>query len=410
MAIRRHKLSAVALPKLHAGRHWDGGGLYLEVTPDGARRWRLKYRFAGREKRLALGVFPDVSLAAAREGAQRARELLRQGIDPSEQRKAQKAAMRRTSAGTFETVARAWLEHKAKGWSHASRRKADYVLRAYVLPTLGSRDVATLTSAEAARVLRAMEGTPDLARKARQYLQGIVRHAIREGLRDEGRVLLIDDEALPPAKKGHFAAATTPEEVARVMAAINAYPVEVVRCALLMAAYTAQRPGNVASMRWDELAIEAAEWRLPSEKMKTGHAHIVPLPRQSLELLEVMRPYTGGVGYVFPAIAQQRTPHLHRDSLSKALRALGFAKSHSTHGFRAALRTLGRERLGIDSDILEAQLGHAKRGDVQKAYDRTAFTEARRAAMQRWADWLDRLATNEPGNVVPLSRRAKPKT
>jgi integrase len=410
MAIRRHKLSAVALPKLHAGRHWDGGGLYLEVTPDGARRWRLKYRFAGREKRLALGVFPDVSLAAAREGAQRARELLRQGIDPSEQRKAQKAAMRRTVAGTFETVARAWLEHKSKGWSHATYRKAELVLRNYLLPHLGKRDVADLTSAEAVRVLRAMASTPDLAKKARQCLQSIVRHAIREGLRDEGRVLLIDDEALPPAKKGHFAAATTPEEVARVMAAINAYPVEVVRCALLMAAYTGQRPGNVASMRWDELAIEAAEWRLPSEKMKTGHAHIVPLPRQSLELLEVMRPYTGGVGYVFPALAQQRTPHLHRDSLSKALRALGFAGAHSTHGFRAALRTLGRERLGIDSDILEAQLGHAKRGDVQRAYDRTRFDENRRTAMQRWADWLDRMATNETGNVVPLSRRAKPKT
>jgi integrase len=409
MATERNKLTARALPKLPAGRHWDGQGLYLEVTPDGARRWRWKYRFAGREKRLAIGVWPSVTLADAREAAQRARELLRKGIDPSEQRKAEKAAARSATAGKFETVARAWLAHKSKGWSHASRRKAEYVMRAYVLPALGARDVATLTSAEAARVLRAMEGTPDLARKARQYLQGIVRFAIGEGLREEGRLLTLD-EALPATKGGHVPAATLPEEIARLMAAIRAYPHEVTRNALLTCAYTAQRPSNVVAMRWDELAIEAAEWRIPAEKMKTGIGHIVPLPRQMLAILEAMRAYSAGREYVFPPLARQQSQHLHRDALSKALRIMGFAGEHSTHGFRGMFRTAGRERLGIDIDVLEAQLAHQKQGKIQKAYDRARFDDARRTAMQRWADWIDRTAMNEPGTVVQLTARAKPKT
>jgi integrase len=209
-------------------------------------------------------------------------------------------------------------------------------------------------------------------------------------------------------KVNHIPAVTLPEEIGRLMAAIRSYPHEVTRGALLACAYTAQRPGNVAAMRWDEVSIEAAEWRIPPEKMKTRHAHIVPLPKQMLAILEGMRAYTAGREYVFPPLARQQSPHLHRDALSKALRIMGFSGKHATHGFRGMLRTAGRERLGIDPDVLEAQLAHAKRGRVQQAYDRTRFDDARRIAMQRWADWLDSLATGEESPVVvPLARRAK---
>jgi integrase len=158
---------------------------------------------------------------------------------------------------------------------------------------------------------------------------------------------------------------------------------------LKLAMFTAMRPGIVASARWDEIDLAAAEWHVAGERMKTGHDHIVPLPRQAVRVLQDMLVYSEGRPFVFPPLARQKTVHLHRDALSAALRRMGFQGRHATHGFRGMLRTVARERLGIDIDVLEAQLAHAKRGDVQKAYDRTTFDEARRAAMQKWADFLD---------------------
>lgn len=383
------KLSAVALRNPAIGRHWDGGGLYLEVTAKGGRYWRWKYRRGGKEKLMALGVFPEVSLAEARSRRNAARSTLQGGADPLEQRKAGKAEELRASQGTFGAVCADWLAFKAKAWSPESTRKAEYVTRTYLLPTLKTKKIATLTSKEVGTVLKAMAAdTPDLARKARQYVQGIVRHAIREELRDEGRLLDLS-EIFGKTQSGHIPASTLPEEIVALLKAVRAYPTEVTRCALLMCAYTAQRPGMVAAMRWDEIAEESAEWRIPAERMKMRHAHIVPLPKQALELLTAMRAYTAARDYVFPPLARQKTPHLHRDALSNALRRMGFAGKHATHGFRSMLRTAGRERLGLDTDVLEAQLAHAKKGNVQKAYDRTTFGDARREGMQRWADYLD---------------------
>jgi len=406
MAKASNKLTAVALRNPAIGRHWDGGGLYLEVTAEGGRYWRWKYRHGGKEKRLGFGVFPEVSLSDARKRRDAARELLQAGTDPSEQRKTDKADELRASRGTFGAVCADWLAFKGKAWAPESLRKADYVARTYLLPKLKTKKVATLASKDVGAVLKGIaEHAPDLARKARQYSQGIIRHAIREGLRDEGRLLILDD-VFAAAKGGHIPAETMPEEIAALLKAVRAYPSEVTRAALLMCAYTAQRPGMVSAMRWDELALDAAEWRIPGERMKTRHAHIVPLPRQALALVEAMKAYTAGREYVFPPLARQSTPHLHRDALSNALRRMGFAGKHATHGFRGMLRTAGRERLGIDSDVLEAQLAHAKRGNVAKAYDRTTFGDARVTAMQKWADWLDKLTV--PATVTPIHKTAAP--
>jgi integrase len=407
MAKETNKLSAVTLKKkMKPGKHSDGCGLYLEVTAEGGRYWRWKYRHGGKEKRLGFGVFPEVSLSDARQRRDEARKLLQAGTDPSEQRKTNKADELRAARGTFGAVCADWLAFKGKSWAPESLRKADYVARTYLLPKLKAKKVAKLESKDVCAVLKGIaEHAPDLARKARQYSQGIIRHAIREGLRDEGRLLILDD-VFAAAKGGHIPAETMPEEIAALMKAVRAYPSEVTRAALLMCAYTAQRPGMVAAMRWDELALDAAEWRIPGERMKTRHAHIVPLPRQALALVEAMKAYTAGRDYVFPPLARQSTPHLHRDALSNALRRMGFAGKHATHGFRGMLRTAGRERLGIDSDVLEAQLAHAKRGNVQKAYDRTTFGDARVTAMQKWADWLDKLTV--PATVTPIHKTAAP--
>jgi len=197
------------------------------------------------------------------------------------------------------------------------------------------------------------------------------------------------------------------------MRVVYGYEGFVVRSALLLAAWTALRPGVIASARWDEIDLDRAEWHIAGleedgrRRMKTGHDHIVSLPSQAVAMLKDMQQFSGGAEYVFPAVGKMRNPHLHRDALSRALRLMGFAGTHSTHGFRAMLRTVARERLRVDFDVLEAQLAHAKRDQIQAAYDRTQFDDERREAMQRWADYLDQqMAVGEAGNVVTLAKSA----
>lgn len=403
------KLTATALRNPAPGRHWDGGGLYLEVTEEGGRYWRLKYRFGGKEKRLSLGVFPEVGLADARTAADAARRQIREGKDPGEERKAAKAAAARAVRGTVAAVAAEWLAFKGKTWAPATAKKAGFVVKTYVLPALGRERIDTLGSPVASAMLRRVATrAPMLARNARQYLQGIVAYAIAEGLREDGRVLMLGN-ALPKMDGGNIAAADRPDELAAVLAAVRKYPSPIMRAALLMCAYTAQRPGNIAAMRWEEIVTtkDGAEWRIPAERMKMRAAHIVPLSKQARAILEDMRAHTGGREFVFPPLSRQQNPHLHRDALSKALRSMGFQGRHATHGFRASFRTLARERLGVDGDVLETHLGHAKKDKVAAAYDRATHMPARVTAVQAWADYLDGLTTD--GKVTPFRKSARRK-
>lgn len=399
-------LTEVRIRQAKAGDYplWDGGGLHLILATSGARHWRLKYyRPDGRENRIALGTYPETSLSAARQRRTEARALLSAGGDPAVARTEKKETARREQRSTFAAAAEGWLAFKSKGWAKDTARKARWVVDTHLLPSLGKRSIATLSTKDVLPPLQKLAAkAPDVARKARQYVGGIVRYAQREGFRDESRALPLD-EILPSYDKGHIPAATAPDEIAKVLRAVDAYSSPVTRAALLWCAYTAQRPGIVVSARWDE--ITGNEWHIPGERMKVRQRqpHIVPLPRQALALLEELTPYTAGREFVFPPLARQQSKHLHRDALSKALRDMGFSGTHATHGFRGMLRTTGRERLGIDSDVLEAQLAHAKRGAVQQAYDRTTFTEARAKAMQRWADYLDQLKTG--ANVTPIGRK-----
>ncbi|MDR7134041.1 integrase [Lysobacter niastensis] len=391
MATATNKLTALSIKSARAGKHADGLGLYLEVTGSGGRYWRMKYRFAGKEKRLAFGVYPEVGLAEARERRDEARRVLRNGQDPSAARAATKAAAKRDAMAGFELAATAWLEHKRPGWAPETYRKAKYVTEMYLIPKLRRRSVATLTTKDAvAALVEIGKGAPALAAKARQYLQGITRYAEQHGLREDGRVLSLRG-AVPTHEKGHIPAATNVKTITTLVKAIENYPTPVTRAALKLAMLTAMRPGIVAAARWDEIDLDVGEWHVAGHRMKTKHDHLVPLPTQAISALREMQAYKDGRMYVFPPLARQATPHLHRDALSAALRRLGFQGQHATHGFRGMLRTVARERLNVDIDVLEAQLAHAKRGDVQKAYDRTTFGDARREAMQAWADYLDNL-------------------
>lgn len=393
MPRRATPLTAVRIRNAKPGDFplYDGQGLYLVRTAAGSLRWRLKYtRPDGRENRMALGAMPEVSLAAARQARDAARDLLRQGTDPVAHARERKLEARRISEANFPAAAAAWLSKKRSTWAPETYRKAKYIVEAYLIPALRKTSVATLGSREANAAIDAVIAkAPALGRKARQHLAGIVEDAIHDGLRNDGQRILFRPQARTREAKGHIPAATSLKEVRAVVQAIRTYPNPVVRAALELSMYTAMRPGVVASVPWEELDLESGEWLVPAERMKTRHAHIVPLPRQAVALLRALEPLSGRQTFVFPAQARQKTAHLNRDTLSAALRAQGLRGTHATHGFRGMLRTVARERLGIDPDVLEAQLAHAKKGEVAQAYDRTRFDEERRDAMQRWADFLD---------------------
>jgi len=400
----------------------DGNGLALAVSVAGLKAWTVRCRLPD-GSRLApaiIGHYPAMSLAQARARAVEAQHDAKQGRATEGVRKAQQAAARVVSAeqqveaqtelATFRAVSARWLAEKQPGWAIETYRKARLVVDSYLVPKLGDADMRTLQTKDVRPVLIEMATeTPQLARKARQYAGSIVDHAINEGLRPDESSLRLS-RILPTIRSGHMPAVTDDEgKLGEVMRAIAVHENRVVRAALTLASLTVMRSGVVASARWSEIDLVAGEWKIPgknpdgSSRMKTGQDFTTSLPLQALEVLREMYERNMGGEYVFPPQARQNTPHVSRDALSKALRDMGFQGQHTTHGFRASLRTLGRERLGIDVDVLEAQLAHAPKDEVQAAYARVKFKEQRRVIMQAWADYLDGLKV---GNVVPFKRKA----
>lgn len=401
----------------------DGNGLRLDVSPAGTKTWVVRYRMPGaaNARPVTIGNYPAMGLLQARARAEEIRQAAQQG-EATEgaraarrqtaqavlaQRQAEAQAESEAEHATFKAVAERWLAAKRPVWSDSTYAKARLVVRSYFEPEFGSIDIRELKTRDVHPLLmRMFQDTPTLARKARQYACQIVQHAILEGLRpDESRLGL--ERIFPHVRGGSMPAVTDSDaELGELMRAINAHPSRVVRAALLLTALTAVRPGNVASAQWSEIDPKAEAWNLPAGRMKTRQPFTTPLSRQAMTLLAEMHRLKRDESeeYVFPPLARQRSPHLSRDALSKAMREMGFRDRHTPHGFRATLRTLGRERLGIDIDVLEAQLAHAPKDEVQAAYARVKFVEKRREVMQAWADYLDEL--RDGGNVVPLKRKA----
>ncbi len=392
-------LTDTEIRKSKRERLFDGGGLMLERTESGARIWRLRYmRPSGARNRISLGAYPEVSLAEARKHRDRVRAMLRKGLDPANAQRDQKEAERKQAAATFAVVAEQWLDMKeaeVKGntLSEATLRKARLVVRSYLIPELRQRLIATLTSRQATEAVEKIASkSPSLAVKARQYLVSIVDYAIGKELREEGRTLSLR-RALKKSKSAGLPAATEPAEIKVLVVAIDAYPTPVTRAALKLNMLTAVRPSIVAEAEWVEIDLDHAEWKIPGSKMKMGEEHKVYLSTQAVAVLRDMKVYSEKKRYVFPPLARQKTEHLHRDSLSKALRDMGFRGKHVTHGFRAMFRTAGRERLGLAIDVLEAILAHGSKNEVDQAYNRASFIDQRQDAMQRWADYLEGLGT-----------------
>lgn len=274
----------------------------------------------------------------------------------------------------------------------------------YLFPKLASKPIAEITTADIKPViLYVHERGPRLAIKARQYCNQIIEYAIQEGLREDGRLLSLRG-ALPKAPKGHYAAVTKSNDLPALLKAINNIGSVQSRTAIMCCLYTALRPGVVVGALWDEFDLDAMEWHIPASRMKMGNDHITPIPSQILPLLEGQREVVGDSPFVFPGIRNPKLQHMHRDSLSKILRESGLRGVTVTHGFRATLRTIAREKFRIDADVLEAQLAHAKKDEIQAAYDRTQFLEERHNLVQQWADYLDKVKAG--AEIIPLHGNA----
>lgn len=378
----------------------DAGGLYLEVAPTGAKYWRFKYRIGGKQKRLSMGVYPDVPLAKARERRDEARKLLADGIDPSEHRKATKTARADRAANSFEVVAREWYGKLGPTWNAAHGDRIIRRLERDVFPWIGGRPVADVTAPELLSVLRRIEarGALETAHRALGNCGQVFRYAIATGraVRDPSGDLR---GALPPVKGEHFAAVTEPKRLAEILRALDGYQgTFTVQCALRLAPLVFVRPGELRKARWADIDLDAAEWRYTVTKTDT--AHIVPLATQAVAILRELHALTGHGDFVFPGARTNGRP-MSDNAILAAMRRLGIPKEEmSGHGFRAVARTILDEVLGVRPDLIEHQLAHAVRDPNGRAYNRTAHLPERRKMMQQWADWLDKQKAG--ADVIPL--------
>jgi integrase len=385
------------------GRHFDGGGLYLEVKPTGARYWRLKYRFGGREKLLALGVYPEVSLKAAREGRDDARRALARGEDPGELRKATKAQAEHEAVNTFRAVAEDWLKHQASSWAPGTLTAIESAFKSDVFPSIGGRPMAQIRPREVAALVKAIEarGAAEMAGRVLQRIRAVYRYAVvHERIEANPMLDLKPSELLKPRQVRHRAAMQD-KAVPAFLAALDTYGGDVTTVtALRLLMLTAVRPGELRGARWDEIDADAAVWRIPAERMKMKAPHVVPLSRQALALIEGMRPISGGRELVFPSPYYPGKP-LSENTLNGVLARLGYKGEHSAHGFRALFSTVANE-CGHDPDVIERQLAHVQRNEVRAAYHRAEYLEDRARLMQWWADYLD---GRKGGKVIGFARK-----
>lgn len=390
-------------------KHTDGGGMYLLVKA-GGKYWRMDYAHAGKRKTQALGVYPAVSLAKARQRRDKARELLADGIDPSAAKRGEKQATAVAAANTFELVAREFHKSKGESWSASYAEKWLRGLEKDLFPYIGGLPLATITAPMLLDALRRVErrGAIESAHTLRQTAGQVFRYGIQTGRCERSPAADLQG-ALKPAIVKHMAAILEPLKVGELMRAIDGYSGQpMTRSALALSALLFQRPGNIRQMEWAWVNFDNALLTIPSQDMKrrihqkiNGRPHLVPLAPQALAYLAELRPLTGHGRYVFPSLRTGERP-MSDNTVNAALRRMGFNQDEmSAHGFRATARTLMIERMpGISADVIEAQLAHGKSGPLGSAYDRAEFLEQRRKMMIEWADYLGKLRVG--AEVIPL--------
>jgi integrase len=376
----------------------DGNGLYW--VSDKNKNLRLIFRFTdkatGIRHTIGLGSYPKVSALDARHKALTYQKMIENGKNPAEEKRNAKA--RPSKRDRFKVMAEEWFNEMAVGWDISTAKRARLILEKYLYPKLGNKKISNLSTPDVKPVLREIERrTKSLAPRAKQYIQKIISHAIQEGMREEGRFLALDGLAVK-RKGGHYPAITKAENIIQLLEAIHKIDSQASRSALLILLYTASRPSMVSDMKWEEISFNTNEWHLSADRMKTDFEHIVPLSKQVVAILKPLKLMAGTSQFVFPSSLNDKKP-INRDSLSKVLRENGMKGVAVPHGFRATMRTVARERLNVDADVLEAQLAHAKKGEIAASYDRTQFIQQRHKVMQDWADYLDDIYRNKASEV-----------
>jgi integrase len=382
-------------------KHTDGDGLYLLVKAAG-KYWRMNYRFGGKYRTLAIGVYPEVSLVAARRARDEARALLAAGRDPSLEKQARTRAAARAAAATFEQVARDWLRTSGRRRALVTQERVTSWFERDVFPAIGALPVDQVRPKDILAMLRKMEarGIIDSMHRVRGYCSKVFEFAMVSELADRDPTIGMG-AVLEQRTERHYAAITEPIALGALLRAIDGYSGHpACTFALRIAPYVFVRPGELRTAEWVEVDLDAAEWRIPAAKMKMENDHIVPLARQVVALLRDLQAVTGHVRYVFPAITKGSRP-MSDNTVNSALRQLGYTGDVAVgHGFRATARTLMDEVLGERVDLIEHQLAHQVKDVNGRAYNRTAHLPARREMMQRWADYLDQLRAG--ALVTPL--------
>ncbi|MBY5943049.1 integrase arm-type DNA-binding domain-containing protein [Halomonas sp. DP5N14-9] len=397
MSRQINKLSATAVktakPKDKTTRMADGGGLYLEIRPTGSKYWRMKYRFAGKEKLLAIGTYPDVTLADARKARDKAKEQLAEEVDPSMAKQLERQLGQQVAANTFQLVAQEWLERVHQYDvvpDHYQRNRRRLERDAF--PVLGKRPLSEITAAELLTCLRRIEerGHVETAHRVKTLCGQVFRYGISTGRAERDPTPDLRG-ALRPSKTKHYPALTDPKEVAELLRAIDGYggqPVTI--AALKLAPLVFTRPGELRQASWVDIDLEAATWTF--EASKTGQPLIVPLPTQAVDILSDLYGLTGRSEFVFPGARSNKRP-MSNVAMKAALDRMGFKNQMTVHGFRAMARTILAERLGYPENYIEQQLAHTVRDPNGRAYNRTQYLDQRREMLQSWANYLDQLRT-----------------
>lgn len=391
-----------ARPKEKAYKLSDAHSLFLLVMPTGAKYWRLRYRFSGKQKTLALGVWPEVGLAEAREKRDAARKRIAEGVDPGAEKKLRKIRAQFDSNNSFKSVAEEWITKITReGRADITVEKIHWLL-GMAYPFIGERPINQIEALEVLAVLRKLEATGryESARRMRSVISRILRYGIATG-RAQRDVAADLRGAIVVPKTTHYAAITTPKDVGHLLRDIDDFSgYGITRFALRMTPHVFVRPGELRKAEWSEFDFDRAVWSIPADKMKMRWPHQVPLSRQVLELLDEIRPLTGHSLYVFPACHTWKRP-MSENTITFALRRMGYSKDQMTaHGFRAMAATLLNE-MGIwNPDAIERQLAHLENNGVRRAYARGQYWDERVRMMQHWSDYLDQLRSG--GQVLPF--------
>lgn len=405
----RDKEIREARPSTKPFNLWDVGGLYLTVSDTGAKWWRLKYRYGGRERRMGLGTYPEVSLSEARQHRDDARTLLRKGIDPLEKRQSEQLERKDAAANSFESLAREWLEKQKTKLTPVTLNKATALLEKWAFPWIGSRPVKQITTRELlVNVLNRVEdaGKLETAHRLKQRCGQIFRYAIATGRADANPTPNLRG-ALTTQKTRNLPSIVDPTKIGQLLRDIENYSGQfVTRCALKLSPLLFVRPGELRWAEWAEIDLDRATWNIPAAKMKMDEPHIVPLATQAIAILRELHPLTAvgaGAKYVFPATYSRQRP-MSENTVNLALRRMGYtSKEIVAHGFRSMASTLLNEQ-GWHPDVIERQLAHAERNEVRRAYNRAKYLPERVRMMQAWADYLDALRSG--AKVVSIKRSA----